>query len=57
MFSGCRCTTIEGNTRSIFISSLLKAPLLNNLQRKCLPIEIVSDKWINIVINRNVTHA
>ena len=53
--SGFRCsltmTDESGQEKIIFFSSMLKNALLNNPLRKCLPLPLQTDVWMNLVID------
>jgi len=51
--SGFRCSLVmtdtNGSEKCIFFSSMLKNALLNNPLRKCLPLPLQTDVWMNLV--------
>ena len=44
-------TDTNGSEKCIFFSSMLKSALLNNPLRKCLPLPLQTDVWMNLVID------
>ncbi|KAJ1474464.1 hypothetical protein T484DRAFT_3260090 [Baffinella frigidus] len=44
-------STERGAEKTLFLSSGLKTSLLTNPERKCLPLPVQSDVWLNLVVD------